>query len=70
MKERRAIGFALGLSLTVLVEVFILLFAYVNSEWGNQNLNVINPVNTVIATGAMILVGIIVYIKRNTRRQK
>lgn len=68
MKEKRVIGFALVLGLTLLAEAFILLFAYVSSEWGNMNANVINPVHTVIATGVMILAGIIVYIKRNKKK--
>lgn len=68
MKEKRVIGFALVLGLTLLAEVFILLFAYVSSEWGNMNANVINPVHTVIATSVMILAGIIVYIKRNKKK--
>lgn len=68
MKEKRVIGFALILSLTLLAEVFILLFAYVSSEWGNTSANMINPVHTVIATGVMVLAGIIVYIKRNKKK--
>ncbi len=65
MKEKRVIGFALILGITLLAEVFILLFAYASSEWGTMSKDVIDPLHTIIATGVMILVGIVVYIKRN-----
>lgn len=68
MKEKRIIIFTLVLALTLLAEAFILLFAYVSSEWANMSTDIINPVRTVIATSVMILAGVVVYIKRNKKK--
>jgi len=55
---------ALILGLGVLVVAFILLFAVVSIQRLNTGTEVVNSVRTVIATVAMLVLGIVVYVAR------
>ncbi len=64
MSERRMLFQALILGLGVLVVAFILLFAVVSIQRLNTGTEVVNSVRTVIATVAMLVLGIVVYVAR------
>lgn len=55
---------ALILGVGVLVVAFILLFAVVSIQRLNTGTEVVNSVRTVIATVAMLVLGIVVYVAR------
>lgn len=55
---------ALILGLGVLVVAFILLFAVVSIQRLNTGTEVVNSLRTVIATVAMLVLGIVVYVAR------
>ncbi len=64
MNERRILFQALILALGVLIVAFALLFNFVDIQWLKMGTDVVNSVRTVIATGAMIVLGIVVYMAR------
>lgn len=64
MSERRMLFQALILGVGVLVVAFILLFAVVSIQRLNTGTEVVNSVRTVIATVAMLVLGIVVYVAR------
>ena len=64
VSERRMLFQALILGLGVLVVAFILLFAVVSIQRLNTGTEVVNSVRTVIATVAMLVLGIVVYVAR------
>ena len=68
MNERKILVWGLSVVLIALAVVFTLLFIYVDMRWWDLKSATINPVHTVIATAAMLLVGVSVYITRNRKR--
>lgn len=68
MNERKILVWVLSVVLIALAVVFTLLFIYVDMRWWDLKSAAINPVHTVIATAAMLLVGVSVYITRNRKR--
>lgn len=68
MNERKIVvgGFIIGL--LTLAAAFTLLFAHVDMSWWELRAAAINPVHTVIATAAMAVLGVAVYVGRNKRK--
>lgn len=64
VSERRILFRTLILALGVLAVAFVLLFNFVDIQWLKSETDVVNSVRTVIATGAMIVLGIGVYVAR------
>lgn len=64
MSERRILFRTLILALCTLAVVFAILFNFVGIQWLGTETDVVNYVRTVIATGAMIVLGIAVYVAR------
>lgn len=67
MNERKIFFRVLVMSLIVLAIAFVLLFVYVDTRWWDLKSSAINPIHTVIATVAMIVIGMIVYVERKRK---
>lgn len=68
MNERKIFLRVVTISLLILTAAFILLFIYVDMKWWDLKATALNPMHTVIATAAMILIGMAVYVVRNKKR--
>lgn len=68
MNERKIVvgGFIIGL--LMLAAAFTLLFSHVDMSWWELRTAAINPLHTVIATAAMAVLGVAVYVGRNKRK--
>lgn len=68
MNEKKIVmsGFAIGLMM--LAAAFTLLFSHVDMSWWELRTAAINPLHTVIATAAMAVLGVVVYVGRNKRK--